>query len=198
MVEVAAAEIPTPLTVALGAAAKQTGGRLVCVLPQADAEAARARLRGMGLLGAVEIVECSENASQVVERYEGVDFAAIDCKVVGDHVKLYKALKLNPKGSTVVAYNNLTDHLHDPNFLDVLKLAGKNNGVESYVTLPLVGEFGRLGFSGNTNTIASSSSRVLGSRDNSNNNNNESHRVCKGLNRVRTKKYRRFLVTFEN
>lgn len=128
------AEGVTPLTIALAAAAKQTGGRLVCiVLRRGHVDKSRARLIGKDLHDVVELID-SGNPFEVIQKYLSIDFAVIDCELE-HHFKLYKILNLNPSGFTVVA-NNLKPNLGErvSPLVEVLK-AGKQ-GVEC-VTFPI-------------------------------------------------------------
>ncbi|XP_059452669.1 uncharacterized protein LOC132183283 [Corylus avellana] len=132
MVEITSDGI-TPLTIALAVAAKQTGGRFVCILPEDCVEKNRAGLMGNGddLEDMVEFVY--GNPCKVIKQYVHIDFAVIDCKVNADHQKLFKSMKLNPSGSIVVV-NNLHHRRERISFPEVVK--GRIGGVKS-VTLPI-------------------------------------------------------------
>ena len=122
----------TPLTIALAVAAKQTGGRFVCILPEDCVEKKRAGLKGNDdLEDMIEFVY--GNPCEVIKQYVHIDFAVIDCKVNADHKKLFKSMKLNPSGSIVVV-NSLHHSRERISFPEVVK--GRIGGVKS-VTLPI-------------------------------------------------------------
>lgn len=114
MVEVTAEGI-TPLTIAQ-AAAKQTGGRLVCLIilhqkckhvsinarqTESDDNSSTTshqliRNYDHDLEDVVEVEYICGNPSEVIEKCTSVDFAVIDCKLE-DHLNLYKILNLQSK-----------------------------------------------------------------------------------------------------
>jgi len=115
-------------TIALAAAARQTGGRLVSIeVERSRQEKARRRLRALGLSDRVEFVLA--DAATVLDRYEGLEFVLLDCEKE-DYVRFAGMLRLAP-GAVVVADNILSHELWDY-VRHVRRLAG----VES-VTLPI-------------------------------------------------------------
>lgn len=115
-------------TIALAAAARQTGGRLVSIeVERSRQENARRRLRALGLSDRVEFVLA--DAATVLDRYEGLEFVLLDCEKE-DYVRFAGMLRLAP-GAVVVADNILSHELWDY-VRHVRRLAG----VES-VTLPI-------------------------------------------------------------
>ncbi|GMN56446.1 hypothetical protein TIFTF001_025567 [Ficus carica] len=205
MVEVTAEGI-TQLTIALAATAKQTGGRLVCLIilhqkckhvsinarqtesDQNSSTTSRQLIRNYDhdLEDVVEVEYSCGNPSEVIEKFTSDDFAVIDCKLE-DHLNLYKILNLNPSGSTVVANNvepilvgSGDQRLFNP-FVGVLISAGNSNKnkqgvVESHVVLP-IGEGLEL-------------SRSFDSDNNIDIKCNKSPKI--------SRRFKRFLVTFEN
>ncbi|XP_042974285.1 uncharacterized protein LOC122305807 [Carya illinoinensis] len=131
MVEITSNDI-SPLTLALAVAAKQTGGRLVCIIHEDhdDIEKSKARLAENDLEDTIDFVH--GNPCEVISRYKNIDFAVIDCKLE-DHIKLFKTINLNPSGS-IVAVSNLQHRRDGISFAEVVK--GRNIGVKS-VTLPI-------------------------------------------------------------
>lgn len=129
MVEITSDGI-TPLTIALAVAAKQTGGRFVCILHEDYAGKKRAGLMGNDLEDMIEFVY--GNPCEVIKQYMHIDFAVIDCKVNAELQKLFKTINLNPSGSIVVV-NNLHQRRDRISFPEVVK--GRISGVKS-VTLP--------------------------------------------------------------
>lgn len=131
MVEITSDGI-SPLTIGLAVAAKQTGGRFVCILHEDHAEKQRA-----GLMGNDHLEDMIEfvygNPCEVIKQYMHIDFAVIDCKVNANHQKLFKTINLNPNGSIVVV-NNLHHRRDRISFPQVVK--GRISGVKS-VTLPI-------------------------------------------------------------
>ena len=115
-------------TIALAAAARQTGGRLVSIeVERSRQEKARRRLRALGLSDRVEFVLA--DAATVLDRYEGLEFVLLDCEKE-DYVRFAGMLRLAP-GAVVVADNILSHELWDY-VRHVRRLAG----VES-ITLPI-------------------------------------------------------------
>ncbi|GLT32962.1 hypothetical protein SLA2020_075890 [Shorea laevis] len=172
MVEVTTEGI-TPLTLALAAAVKQTGGQLMCILvvhsnneieSKRRGEESRWFLRRQDLEDAVNFVHCEKpNVCEVIAKLKNVDFAVVDCKF-DDCLKLYQSIDVNPKDCSVVVHN-LQCRKCTVSFDEVVK---GRKGVES-VTLP-IGEGIEL------TRIGSSSIRSKSGR----------------------RRRRRFLVTFEN
>jgi predicted O-methyltransferase YrrM len=104
----------SPSTIALAAAARQTGGRLVCILPEPDLAASRNIIKDVGLKDLVEFR--TGDPSQLLQSYENIDFSLVDCKN-DDYTRLLKLLDVNPRKSVVVANN----------------LVGKKKGLEGHL-----------------------------------------------------------------
>ena len=92
----------TPLTIAQAVAAKQTGGRLICIGHEDDKEKSKALVKGNNLENVIKFVY--GNPCEVIKQYKNIDFAVIDCKFQ-DHLKIFKTINLNPSGSTMVVNN---------------------------------------------------------------------------------------------
>src|SRR3954447_11628614 len=97
-------------TIALAAAARQTGGRLVSIEiePARQAESKRT-LSDLGLADRVDYVLA--DAGEVLDRYAGLQFVLIDCEK-DDYVRFFDRLQLAP-GAIVVADNILSHGLWD-------------------------------------------------------------------------------------
>lgn len=67
----------SPSTIALAAAARQTGGRLVCILPEPVLDESKV-IRNSGLKDHVEFR--TEDPSKILPCYENTDFSLVDCK----------------------------------------------------------------------------------------------------------------------
>lgn len=104
----------SPSTIALAAAAKQTGGRLVCILPEPDLAASKTIIKDVGLKDLVEFR--TGDPSTLLQNYENIDFSLVDCKN-DDYTRLLKLLDVNPRKSVVVANN----------------LVGKKKGLEGHL-----------------------------------------------------------------
>lgn len=92
---------PSQTTIALAAAARQTGGRLICLLSQPDSfQDTMAAMKELGLAGYVEFIV--GDADDMIPRFPDVDFALIDCKQE-DYVQYFNLLRLNPARAVVVA-----------------------------------------------------------------------------------------------
>ncbi|KAF6146090.1 hypothetical protein GIB67_033449 [Kingdonia uniflora] len=93
----------SPSTIALAAAARQTGGRLVCILPEPETLAqSRQVIKDSGLKDMVEFKV--GDPFELLSHYENIDFSLIDCKT-DDYTRLLKLLDVNPRRSVVVANN---------------------------------------------------------------------------------------------
>lgn len=100
MVEVTC-EVSTS-TVALAAAARQTGGKVVCIVPEITLNESRQTIQDSGLNDMVEFR--TGNPIEVLPKYENIDFSVVDCQT-DDNRKLLQKLDVNPKRSVVVANN---------------------------------------------------------------------------------------------
>jgi len=95
-------------TIALAAAARATGGRLVSIEVEPSRQAlARQRLAGLGLSGHVDFVLA--DAGHVLPQYDGLEFVLIDCEKE-DYERFLSLLRLAP-GAVVVADNILSHNL---------------------------------------------------------------------------------------
>jgi predicted O-methyltransferase YrrM len=97
-------------TIALAAAARQTGGRLVSleIEPQRQAES-KQTLGDLSLAEHVDYV--LGDAGTVLDRYDQLEFVLIDCEKE-DYIRFFDRLKLAP-GAIVVADNILSHDLWD-------------------------------------------------------------------------------------
>ncbi|CAA0838925.1 Protein of unknown function (DUF1442 [Striga hermonthica] len=92
----------SPSTVALAVAARQTGGKLVCILPEPDApNPSRRAIHESGLGDMVEF-RASGDPAEALFGYDNIDFSLVDCKSL-DRRRL--SLGVNPRRSVVVASN---------------------------------------------------------------------------------------------
>ena len=95
-------------TIALAAAARETGGRLVSIEVEPARQAlARQRLAGLGLSERVDFVLA--DAGHVLPRYDDLDFVLIDCEKE-DYERFLSLLRL-ARGAVVVADNILSHNL---------------------------------------------------------------------------------------
>lgn len=93
----------SPAILALAAAARQTGGRVVCVRhEQAHLEALRRQIESLDL---ADVVECKRGEPlESIRQLESVDFAVVDHRL--EHCReLVSAIDVNPRGSVVVVSN---------------------------------------------------------------------------------------------
>jgi predicted O-methyltransferase YrrM len=115
-------------TIALAAAARQTGGRLVSIeIEPRRQDESRKRLEGLGLADRVEFV--LGDAGKALERYGDLEFALIDCEKE-DYVRFLGMLRL-ARGAVVVGDNILSHGLWE-----YVRAVRSYSGVES-VTLPI-------------------------------------------------------------
>ncbi|KAJ3694514.1 hypothetical protein LUZ60_009994 [Juncus effusus] len=93
-------------TIALAAAARQTGGRLVCILPQQESlQSSKEVIQECGLNDMVEFQV--GDPLELLPKYENVDFSLVDCNNES-YKDLLKLIDVNPDKSVVVA-NNLKE-----------------------------------------------------------------------------------------
>ncbi|KAH7519482.1 hypothetical protein FEM48_Zijuj08G0041000 [Ziziphus jujuba var. spinosa] len=92
----------SPSTIALAAAARQTGGRLVCILPEPVLDESKRVIKDAGLKDLVEFK--TGEPSELLSDYENIDFSLVDCKN-DDYTRLLNMLDVNPRRSVVVANN---------------------------------------------------------------------------------------------
>jgi predicted O-methyltransferase YrrM len=115
-------------TIALAAAARQTGGRLVSLeIEPTRQELARQRLKELELADHVDFVLA--DAGQVLGQYQALELVLIDCEKE-DYVRFLGLLRLSP-GAVVVADNILSHDLRE-----YVAAVRAYTGVES-VTLPI-------------------------------------------------------------
>jgi len=115
-------------TIALAAAARATGGRLVSIeIEPKRQEESKRTLTDLGLAERVDYVLA--DAGEVLDRYTGLQFVLIDCEKE-DYLRFFDRLRLAP-GAIVVADNILS---HD--LWDYVRHVRGVAGIES-VTLPI-------------------------------------------------------------
>lgn len=91
-------------TVALAAAARQTGGKLVCILPEPKLNKSQKAIDDLGLSEMVEFK--TEDPAEALLNYENIDFSLVDSKA-DDYERLLETLDVNLKSSVVVTSNLL-------------------------------------------------------------------------------------------
>ncbi len=115
-------------TIALAAAARQTGGRLTSVEIEPTRQAlAKRHLAELGLAEYVDFVLA--DAGQVLTRYDALDFVLIDCEK-DDYTRFLAVLRLSA-GAVVVADNIVSHRL-----TEYVQAVRRYPGVES-MTLPI-------------------------------------------------------------
>ncbi|XP_062091405.1 uncharacterized protein LOC133797503 [Humulus lupulus] len=92
----------SPSTLALAAAARQTGGRLVCILPEPVLAESKKFIKESGLRHVVEFR--TGDPYELLASYENIDFSLVDCKSE-DYTRLLNLLDVNPRRSVIVANN---------------------------------------------------------------------------------------------
>ncbi|KAL2651873.1 hypothetical protein R1flu_020001 [Riccia fluitans] len=128
LVEVCSSAAPS--TIALAAAARQTGGRLICILSDSNALLdAMVAMKELKLAGVVEFIV--GDAKETVRQYTNVDFALVDCKEE-DCAVILDRLNLNPTCAVVVA-DNLFDRSATSAYANFMK---KRPGASS-IALPI-------------------------------------------------------------
>ncbi|KAL8554122.1 hypothetical protein ACS0TY_002373 [Phlomoides rotata] len=94
----------SPSTVALAAAARQTGGKVVCILPERKLNKSQKAIEDLGLSEMVEFK--TEDPAEALQNYENIDFSLVDSKA-DDYERLLETLDVNLKSSVVVTSNLL-------------------------------------------------------------------------------------------
>ncbi|KAG9448269.1 hypothetical protein H6P81_014397 [Aristolochia fimbriata] len=95
-------------SIALAAAARETGGRLICIYSESESKSlgkAKQVIKDAGLRDLVEFRV--GDPFKILPSYENVDFSLMDCRMDG-YPSLLKLLNVNPRRSVVVG-NNLVD-----------------------------------------------------------------------------------------
>lgn len=92
----------SPITIALAAAARQTKGRHICILPEPFLTESSLFIKESGLAHFVDFV--IGDPSEILARYNSIDFAVMDCRIV-DYAELLKQLDVNLKKAVIVANN---------------------------------------------------------------------------------------------
>lgn len=118
-------------TIGLAVAARQTGGRLVCILPaKAGIDTVAETIKDLGLEDTTDFV--IGNAMELLPGYKNVDFACIDSRLTQDYQGLFRVLNLNPSRAVVVA-NNVFERKPTNAYAKTLK---KKAGAKT-ITLPI-------------------------------------------------------------
>lgn len=89
-------------TLGLAAAARHTGGRFVCILPEPVLDECRSLVKDCGLKDIVEFK--TGDPSELLSNYGDIDFSVIDCKN-DDYASLLNVINVNLENSVVVANN---------------------------------------------------------------------------------------------
>ena len=120
----------SPSTIALAVAARQTGGRLICILSKSEALLdAMVAMKELGLSRVVEFI--IGDAEDILPQYSDVDFALIDCRR-DQYVELFEILRFNPNRAVVVA-----DNLYDRKATAAYSKIIKNRPGARSITLPI-------------------------------------------------------------
>lgn len=90
----------SPSTIALAAAARQTGGRLVCILPERVLDESTEVIKDSGLRDMVEFK--TGDPYELLPSYEKIDFSFVDCQTE-NYSRLVNVLDVNPRRSVIVA-----------------------------------------------------------------------------------------------
>ncbi|KAK1386848.1 putative S-adenosyl-L-methionine-dependent methyltransferase [Heracleum sosnowskyi] len=122
------------LTIPLAVAAKQTGGKVICLVPRREntKKIIEKQLKSYDNI----IVDLKKvmrfvigDPCEAIKHYKKIDFAVIDGNFE-DHSRLFKCIDMNSKGSVVVVNSTLCKRT----FGEVVK---GNGGAASVVTLPI-------------------------------------------------------------
>nr|XP_010327072.1 uncharacterized protein LOC101251330 [Solanum lycopersicum] len=92
----------SPSTVALAAAARQTGGKLVCIIPETILDKTQKVIEETGLNDMVEFK--TGDPVEILHNYENIDFSLVDGNT-DDYEMLMEKLDVNPRRSVVVTNN---------------------------------------------------------------------------------------------
>ncbi|XP_052171689.1 uncharacterized protein LOC127787672 [Diospyros lotus] len=92
----------SPSTIALAAAARQTGGKLVCIVPEPSLDESQKVIDDTGLNEMVEFK--TGDPVEILPSCENIDFFLVDCKA-DNYTDLLELVDVNPRRSVVVADN---------------------------------------------------------------------------------------------
>ncbi|KAJ6805657.1 uncharacterized protein M6B38_180235 [Iris pallida] len=139
LVDVAPAGVSSS-TLALAIAARQTGGRLVCVRcgGEGDEEGLEEARDAVDRFGLGDVVEFRAGADpcELIEALRDVDFAVVDQRVEGC-AELFLRMDMNPGGSVVLVSNLFRGgRKRRASYAQTALLSGKGRDVESAV-LPI-------------------------------------------------------------
>ncbi|KAK7389807.1 hypothetical protein VNO78_25101 [Psophocarpus tetragonolobus] len=93
-------------TIALAAATRQTGGKMVCIVPECVLEESKEVINSSGLKEQVEFR--TEDPSKLLPFYENIDFFLVDCKDE-NYTRLLNLVDVNLTRSIVVTKNLHSD-----------------------------------------------------------------------------------------
>lgn len=87
-------------SVGLAIAARNTGGRHVCIVP--DEPTKELYLKSFEeILGVSQPEIVAEVVEMALPRFKGLDFLVVDCTQLGDMSTIIKAAKISPQGATI-------------------------------------------------------------------------------------------------
>lgn len=119
-----------PSTIALAVAARQTGGRLICILSNSQVLLdAMVAMKELGLSIVVEFI--IGDAEDILPQYVDVDFALVDCRKE-HYVELFEVFRFNSRRAVVVA-----DNLFGRKATAAYEKIIKNRPGASSITLPI-------------------------------------------------------------
>ncbi|WCJ34831.1 hypothetical protein M5689_016115 [Euphorbia peplus] len=124
----------TPLTLALAVAAKQTGGKLVCIISPHQQNFMKTNSQILHHLQDLQdVIEFIHgNPLQLVKEFKNIDLLVIDGKLEDQIVKLVKMVDFSENGCNIVGYNM---HYRN-NLISFGEVLNGKNGVQ-YKTMPI-------------------------------------------------------------
>ncbi|KAJ8900626.1 hypothetical protein K2173_025403 [Erythroxylum novogranatense] len=132
----------SPSTVALAAAARHTGGKLVCIVPEPVLADSKQVIKETGLIDMVEFK--TGDPSELLSHYEKIDFSLVDCKN-GEFTRVLKLLDVNPSRSVVVANNLAGDAKglggHVRGMKDKVAVRSRKHPIGKGMEITLIGKF---------------------------------------------------------
>ncbi|OMP07949.1 hypothetical protein COLO4_06912 [Corchorus olitorius] len=144
----------TPLTVALGVAAKQSGGQLICIVV-GNGKGKRNCYYNYSIKAKADLehvikLVVTGNPCEILMQLKNIDFAVIDCNFE-DYLKVFTNLDVNLTSSTVIVRNVDQYQRNKGGMVSYGQVVKRSKGIGS-VTLPIGDgiELTRIGSSSST------------------------------------------------
>ncbi|KAM7275380.1 hypothetical protein ACFE04_017246 [Oxalis oulophora] len=119
----------SPSTIALATAAKHTGGKFVCIIPEPVLAESKKVIKDSGFKENIVEFKTGDPLT-LLPKYENIEFSLVDCKN-DDYPRLLNMLDVNPRKAVVVANNLVADKTGLEGFVSGMKDKVHNAEVRS-------------------------------------------------------------------